>query len=275
MNRSKVVGALCVLTVLSIGAIMAPVAAAIPTGTTAFTCVKTGKGGTFTKEHCASADKGTGEYSHVSIAENTLMYLFALNTETSAVDVPWKLKSNVGGVVLEIEARETVLNGWLENGKDATTGEHKAFGEARLSFWGATVTKPAGEGCVVDLDEQPGVGQEEHFISEELSWTSLAQGDSLLLKPAEIESTTIATFYVQKCKNAKLNGTYKLTGKVNTTSVDGATIRFTHAGTTAQKTLKLNGAEAGVEGPLTLEASDVALTGDLVKPLSFTTIATP
>jgi hypothetical protein len=273
MNRFKALGGLFAIAVVSVGVFAAPAAVAASKGTTAFTCVQSGPGGTFTKAHCAAADAGAGEYKEVGMAENTVFYVSGINHETSKTNVSWKLKSNVGGAALEIEINEAVLNGSVFNTKNATTGEHTAIGAAVFSFWGVTVTKPAKEGCVVKLDEQPGEGQVEHFLSEVLLWGSPGQGDALRFEPEK--GTVLATFYVAGCKIAKFNGTYSLTGSVKTNSVDGATISFNHAATTTLKTLKLNGAEAGLEGGLTLEAADEKIEGDTTKPLSFTTVATP
>jgi hypothetical protein len=76
------------------------------------------------------------------------------------------------------------------------------------------------------------------------------------LKFTPIEGTLLATFIIDGCTGAgpsQLNKTYNVEGSVIGTP-EGATAKFTHAGTTAQGTLVLNGTiTAGINGAVTFK----------------------
>lgn len=260
MTRRKALVGFCLLAALSAVCTAAPGAAAV-TGTTVFTCQKTGKG-EFTGPHCGPPEGGSGDYQPVTVKEKTTTELFA-NSPAA-----WKLKSSVGGVVIEFRIKEVLLNGSIEN--VVVAGEHTANGFGKFFFQEASVLKPLEEGCVISEDVVG--GKEGRFESGTIQYTTAQQGDAVLFKRPAATDEVLATFDVLGCANKALNGTYKLTGSVTTTSVAGATLNFTHAGTTAQKTLQLSGAAAGIEGGLTVNGKDPK---DMTfSPLSYTTVGT-
>lgn len=243
-------------------------------GTTVFTCKKTGPGGSFTKSHCRSADKGGGEYSHVAVAANTKTEISGYN-ESASGEVIWKLKTTLGGGEFEIQATEEPLGGDLENIKDADTGEHRVSMILWMTLRRAVVTKPNDPNCIVTEDvpatKKPGLEEEIDFNS--MFATTKGQGDAVNFSP--FVGTELASFFVEGCKNKALNGTHTLTGSFKTTSIDGSTLSFTHADTTTQNTLKLDGQKAGMDTTIGLEGRDNSIEGDLMNPLSFTTVETP
>jgi hypothetical protein len=273
MTARRTIAALALISAAVISLIAAQGAAAVK-GTAVFTCKKTGEGGAFTKAHCAIADAGAGEYSHVSVPENTETHVSGINLTTSGtLDAAWKFKSTFGGVPIVIQAKEAALSGTILNTHNEVSGEHTAIGTATIAFHQATVTSPAKEGCVVNYDKLPGVGAEEMFETRQLAYGSPGQGDRLKFEPNG--GTVLASLYIQGCANAKLNRTYNLTGTVKTSSLDGATMGFTEADTKTQNSLKIEGQLATIEGGMTLEGRDEKIEGDTFKPLSFTTVETP
>ncbi|HET7443995.1 MAG TPA: hypothetical protein VFJ57_04985 [Solirubrobacterales bacterium] len=262
---------LCVLAVFVAGAVAAQAAGAATNGTTMFICKKTGKGD-FTKAHCANSDKGTGEYSHVTVPAETLTYIAAGNLDTSTNHLQWKLQSTVAGAAFELQMDEVGFSGNIANYKDPTSGEHTAFGTALIRFEWVKVTKPAKETCKVYKDELPEVGPEGEFLTRNVRFTTSKQEDGMIVEPEA--GTVLASFHLEKCTNPALNKTYNLTGSFKTVSLSGATANFSLLDTTAQETLKLNGAAAGLEGLLTFEAEDPVDPGDGWTPLSFTTVET-
>lgn len=260
MTRRGFLSGLCLLAALIATCAAAPGASAIVTGTTAFTCQQTGKG-EFTDADCSKG--GSGEFQPVAVAEKTATELFASSPGS------WKLTSLVGKVVLELTIEQAVLQGSIEN--RVVGFEHTISGFGTIGFREASVVKPAKEGCTI---YEEGTSFPAQFMSAELFYTSNKQGDGVLFERPAGTNEVLATFSILGCANKALNGKYELTGSFATSSVNGAILHFTHASTTAQKTLKLSGAAAGVEGQLTAEGKKPPPAEELFTPLSFTTVGT-
>ncbi len=266
MTTCRTIVGLCVLCAFAVSAFGAQGAAAASKGTTAFTCKKTGPGGGFTKAHCKASDAGSGEYSHVAIAEGTTTELKGTNansgSETAETPIV-KLKNKISGFDYELQVEVAQGEGWATNAKDPVTGEHYVHGTATVSFTGATVTLPANKGCKV---------KEGKIETKPLLATTKGQGDFLKFEPAE--GSVMAVYTVEGCSAAIVNGTWEVTGSIKC-PVDGATVVCTHAETTEQGTLKGKGQQTGVEGVLTLSAKDPEAGDEDFTPLSVTTIETP
>lgn len=232
-------------------------------GTTAFTCKKTGAGGSFTKAHCKAADAGAGEYSHVEVAEGTTTEISGVNTTTGGEKPAVRLHNVQAGVEYEAIANGLSGTGWVTNAKDPGTGEHYVHGEMEVQLSELTITKPAGKGCKI---------KEGSINSKSLKATTKGQGDFLKFEPAE--GTVMTEYSVEGCSIAGLNGTYSVTGSFKC-PIDGATINCSRTETTAQGTLSEKGQKSGVEGTMTLTAKDPKEGGGEYTPLSATTVETP
>lgn len=267
--RSRAIVGACMLGALVLSAFAAQNAAAATKGTTAFTCVK--EKGSLRGEHCLTTGGGASEYGHVEIAEGTTTEIIGTNgktaTETTAAGLT-RLKMTVAGVAFELTATQVSASGLIRNSKDVT-GEHYVEGTLTIVFEGVTVSKPAGKGCKVFLNE--GEIVEGEVDTKLLKATTTGQGDNLKLEPA-IE-TTLATFFI-KCGGGLegLGGTWTITGSLSC-PVTGATITCSHEAVTTANTLKVKGSKAGLEGSLTI--SGRALASGAYTPLSPTTVETP
>lgn len=244
--------ALCALCAVAAGANAAQSAAAV--GTAPFTC-KAGLSG-FSTEHCVPGQTGTA-FGYESIPEKVETELSGSNEKTNSEtsgSVPIKLSATIAGVNVEIVFTSIDYFGWVtvRHGPPVADG----LVQARLTM--AWVEKPAGKGCGVKGKE---------VISNELFATTLEQGIALKLEPAE--GTTLASFVIEGCSIAALNGTYELKGSLKGTP-NGAVLEFTHASTTEQGTLTLQGQKAGIEGKITLKAR--ANSKQSYTPIGFTTI---
>jgi hypothetical protein len=273
-GRRTIVG-LWMLCALALSAFAAQSASATTKGTTAFTCKKTGAGGGFTKSHCKPADAGSGEYSHVAVAENTTTEIKGTNQNTAAETTKATnliLKVTVGGVELELQATGLAGEGWTENRKDPGTGEHYLVDAGMTQFTGVTVQKPAGKGCKVYTDNEGVKGAEGVVDTAQLSVTSKGQGDFLKFEPTE--GSTFARFIFDGCSPAvpACEGTWEVTGSLKGVP-EGATVRFSHTEVTTQNTLKGKGSKAGLEG--TVAISSRMDNTETYTPLSVTTVETP
>ncbi|HET7444296.1 MAG TPA: hypothetical protein VFJ57_06530 [Solirubrobacterales bacterium] len=262
MNGHRSVVGLCLLCALAFSAFAAQFAAAATNGTTAFTCKNEGPGHAFSKAHCAPADAVGGEYEHVAIPEGTSTQVVGTAGTTEGAKEVTKLKGTLAGVVVEIQAKGLDLEGTLTNSK-AESGEHFVHGEGKVIYTEASVTAPAGKGCKV----KGGKVETKQIVS-----TSAGQGDALNFTPAS--GTTFTEFAIEGCSISGLNHTFPVSGSVSG-ATDGATIKFTHAETTAQNTLKFGGQKTGIEGSITLNGRDPVLEETVFTPLSATTVETP
>jgi hypothetical protein len=116
-----------------------------------------------------------------------------------------------------------------------------AHGTGVITYKEVTVTAPAGKGCKVKTEE---------VVTKELTATTKGLENQLNFTPAAGE--TFAEFTVEGCSIAALNHVYTAKGSVKGT-IEGATTRTTHAGTTEQNTLTLSGQKAGIEGVLAIK----------------------
>jgi hypothetical protein len=275
MTRRRALAGLCMLCALALSAFAAQSASATTKGTTAFTCVKTGAGGTFTREHCAAADAGSGNYSHVAVAQNTTTEVIATNQKTNSettASTPVKLKATIAGVTLELQATGWEGSGWIENKKDEN-GEHYVEDGGTVTFSGVIVTIPTGKGCKVWKDEEGVKGAEGVIKTNPLRVTSTEQGEDL--KFEGVEGGLFATFFLEcTTKVPACEGTISITGSLKA-SPNGATVAFDHNKITEQNTLKIKGSKAGLEGKVTIRGRDGKAGDTEYTPISITTVETP
>lgn len=262
-GRRSLIG-LCLLCAFGVLAVAAQPAAAVK-GTTMYTCKKVTPGtGFFTKAHCKEADKGTGEFNHVAVAQDTPTEVRTTNagngTDTKTA-ILTRLHTVVSGIELELQSSEGTGTGTLTNIKDVASGEHIIAGLGTLTHKAVKVAKPEVEGCKVKGGE---------IVSKELALTT--QGQEMAMKFAPASGTVIETFELEGCPEA-LNGKYELKGSYKAT-FDGATLIFTRGATTEAGTLTLRGKPAGVEGTTTIEGRDPTLKEVNYTPLSATTVET-
>lgn len=260
-GRRAIVG-LCMLCALMISAFAAQSASAL--GTTAVTCKVPVAGDTivgtdtYFREHCTAEDKVIGgSFRHVKIEKGELS---GTNNTTGTAE-PVFLHSVQAGVFEEIEATTVTGTGSFSNKTEKNAkGEEEmvAHGTGFLIYTGLTVVKPAGKGCKIKGTE---------IKTKELTATTKEQGMGLRFFPASGE--VFATFEIEGCSVAALNGLYEVKGSIGSSSIDGATILTDENQTTEQNTLKVRGQKAGLKGHLTLKAR----TGptDTFKPLTATT----
>lgn len=265
MNGRRAIVCLCALCAVLVSAAVAQTATAA--GTTGYTCVSTEATG-FSNDHCTASSE-EGPYSHVAVANNTTTEI------TAAAAGITKFKFTLGGIFTELQASSMFVSGWMENREDG--GEMHAFGEGTATFLNATVTQPAGKGCKVSTDNGGVAGEEGVVHTNAIAATTKGQGDAVKFEPAEGE--VFVSFIISGCKGSAaletLNKTYTVTGSVKGTP-EGATIRFTHANTTEQNTLKLNGSiKAGIDTAVEIEAKNPeeieCVPPDTFHPLSATT----
>lgn len=276
-GRRTIIG-LCMLAMLAFSAVAAQSAMAA-TGTTAFTCkVPSGSdvpvGTPFNKAHCKDADTDAkGTFRHVEIKEGTTTDITGTNEktgpETNEASIT-RLHSIISGVEVELSATGVHGEGTMVNEKTAE-GEHFARGSGQIHYTGVEVTKPAGKGCKAYSKKPSEGGVEKTITTNELTATTKGQGDRLQFNPPA--SGIFVEFYVEGCSIAALNGPYKVEGSIKGTP-DGATTKFGRTETTEQKTLKLRGQNAGIEGELTISGKDTTAGDPEFTPLSVTTVTT-
>jgi hypothetical protein len=261
MNGHRTVVGFCMLCALLISAVGAQSASAV--GTTTYTCVKGGGGGTtYNTAHCRPSD-GAGEYSHKSIENGLTTETRQNNKDHNGTLIPGTLVSTVFGTTVEMKVETVTGEGTSTNSEEG--GEMFSSGSATMTMSNITVVKPAN--CKVQTDG-PGKEKGEDGVvhSEPLKATTKGQGDRVKLEPAA--GTIFARYWMEGASCPLKETTFTLTGSV-TSVPNGATGNFTEADTTAQNTLKLNGSKAGVSGSLTSEGR--ANSSDTYKPITVTT----
>jgi hypothetical protein len=253
MLRLKVLIGVCAAVAATSAVGLVATASAAPSGTTAFTCksISPSPGAGFSDAHCKTAVASGATFVHKAFTTPTV--LTVTNTETGTTKSPTKLHGVSSGVELELESNEVSGVGTVEN---VLTGEaHKARGFGKIEYKGVTVVKPAGKGCKVKTGE---------VKTAELEAETFEMG--LKFKPKTGEE--FASFEVEGCSVAALNKKYTVTGSIIGTP-EGATTKFTRAGTTEQGTLFLGGQKAGIDGTLTFSAR--LSTETTCTPLALTT----
>ncbi|HEX5609269.1 MAG TPA: hypothetical protein VFX45_04155 [Solirubrobacterales bacterium] len=259
-GRRAIVG-LCMLCALLVSAFAAQGASAV--GTTGYTCNTTGTavGTKFSDAHCKTSNVN-GEFRHVEIPKGTTTELTVSNETTEGVKDNTLFKFTIAGSAISFTGTTTSGSGWMTNAEEG--GEMFAHGEGTATYTGIT----ASGGCKVFTDSGAGKGEEGVIHTEPLKGSTKGQGDSVKFEPAA--GTVFARFLLEGCTNTGVNGTYTVTGAIKSTTVNGATVNFTHADTTTQNTLKLNATiKMGLEGTVTFKSR--LNSGQSYTPLSATT----
>jgi hypothetical protein len=256
MSRKTAIG-LRILCALAFSAFAAQGASAA--GTTAFTCKKKAvEGGVgFSREHCKPADAvSTGaKFEHVAIANGTKTETTTSNEKTEAETtkaLPFEIHSTLNGVKVSLKATKVHGIGTMENREEPGMAAH---GLGTITFTGVTLTTPFDKNCEVKSD--PG-SVAEQIVTEELT-TKTVEGVTPGMQFAPAAGGVIANFEIvtkagEHLEVCPIIDTYSLVGSV-IGSIDGATVNFTAAGTTAQSSLRINsagGPKAGFTGSLTI-----------------------
>lgn len=262
MSRHRAIVGLCVLCALVFSAISAQGAAAATNGTTAETC---GQAATHEATHgfkdheCTEAEIGLGtEFENFPFFFGTGTSVTNITTETKHSLA--KLESQQAGITEQIVSNTVTGSGSMEN-KTAANGEHYAEGTGTLEYLEVEVTKPAGKGCKVKGGK---------IVTKKLTATTKEQG--MFVKVMPFEGTVLAEFEVEGCSTAALNGAYKVEGSLKAVP-NGITIVCGHVSVTEQKTLKVRGQTAGLDGSVVVsgrEGGSGAFT-----PLMTRTVETP
>lgn len=282
-GRRAIVG-LCMLCALAFSAIMAQAANAESNGLTLFTCKEvTPAPGTagFSKAHCKESDAVSTEakYEHVAIAENTTTNITGTTVDTEGKPTPSRLKATISGIETELVSPlahihpevEGKPTSWVTNAKEPATGvpnpnEHYFHGEAQVDYTEVEVAKPAGKGCKVKGGT---------VTTNKLKFSSTGTKEhTVKFEPASGPTGLFAEFTVEGCSVGALNGPYEVKGSVEGV-VDGSTLTFTHAQTTAQALLTVRAQKAGFESTTTIKGTDFAAGDKTDTPLSATTVPTP
>jgi hypothetical protein len=250
MTARRAVIGLCVMCAFLVSAFAAQGASAA--NNTAYRCVATATtaNATFKTPDCKVTGMEPGsDYLHEPIPANTSTTL----TGTGGLT---KLASTISGVAVELQSTSVSGSGSMENTE--VGGEMLAKGTGTINYAGVTVTKPAGKGCLAY--EKSGKTNEGKVSTNLLKASTAGLTHALSFTPNE--GSTFATFFIEGCSIAALNGEYVVTGSVTSTEIIGTSTKFTHANTTTQGTLKLRGQVAGIEGELNLKGngSPLALT---------------
>lgn len=153
-----------------------------------------------------------------------------------------KLRGTAAG--LETEVICTTVGGSGKAKNEATWGQ----GTGVIEYSGCSVAKPAGKGCVVTGGA---VNTKELFAT--------TKGLTGELEFTPVSGTEFASVPISSCSVSGLNNTFPVTGSIKGT-IEGGTTTSTHAGTTAQNTLKFAGQKAGLDGAITIKGGTNALT---------------
>jgi len=284
MDRLRATIGLCVLCVVGCSALAVQGAGAVTFGTTGFTCAKGAQpGGETTKgfsdEHCtaAAANDATHlenvKFEHVAVPESTTTEGLVTNQNTNAGTTgptPFFLKATIATIPIKLEATgvSTTEGAWGENRKEGS--EHYAFGEGKTRYTGVKVVEPAN--CKVVQGANTGEIETTQIVG-----TTKGQGMAGKLQPKAGEATAFAEFEIVQnganpCAAAQK---VKIVGSIQGTP-NGATIEYTHEGTTAQKTLRFGSAAGPIIG---LEGKTTGVGGakgsGLFFPGAATTVETP
>jgi hypothetical protein len=240
-------------------ALAAPSAMAESKTTTAYTCAPVESKAQFSDEHCL---KGTGEgkgFVHQELVPFSLTEITGTNEKTASEtksSTNTALKGITEGSEVEIICTGASTTGRLQNAV-TEKGEMLIEGEEIvITFTSCTVAKPAKGNCKVKG------GKIETLPNRS---TTLGKGMAMEFFPGE--TPWLGEVVLEGCTNEKLNKHYKIEGTL-IAPITGATWSTTEAQTTAEKTFKVGGFNAGLETSITLRMKE----GNPVVP---TTIVDP
>lgn len=255
-RRGRAVVGLALLCALVFSAFAASSAQAIK-GTTAFTCKPEPNAGEKTKgwlagnEHCTGKEVEGKEvkFVHEKIEQDKATIFHGTNAKTTSNTLgaePAILASTIGKEPTEISCAKVFAHGELTNRLNVTTKEHFIQGaKITILYTECKFIKPAV--CVVKGGKIEATG---------VRATTEGQGDNIKFEPPE-GSKLFVTIEAEKCfgiAKFPVEGTVK-------GQVEGATLTFSEAGTTAEKTLTFNKAAAGLGGKITLSQADETQEG--------------
>jgi hypothetical protein len=256
IGRKAAVG-MALLCALVFTAFSASSASAI-TGTTAFTCVA-GSGAGFSDAHCTKAVAKEAKFVHVGFEGTTKFHGTNAKTDPTTEKAESAiLKTTLLGVEIEITCEKVFSHGSLTNKVNADKEHVIHANEVTILYTGCKYNKPSickVKGGKIEVTK--------------VTATSEKEGDNIRFKPEVGETfVTIESEGFGCPATAKVNGTVRA-------QVSGATLTFSEAGTTADKSLSFAGAAAGLEGKVTLnrveKTEESAPTGNA---LSATTVTT-
>jgi hypothetical protein len=205
--------------------------------------VKVAEGAQFEDEHCAKTKVGGAGFKHEEIAPNTKTKLTVSNTETgSKLSFP-KFKATIAGTEFELEAGGTHSsnNSFMENKE--VEKQMVISGEGGGEFINVVVNKPAK--CTV----------KNIILNEKSTGTSVVNATEMYGEVKAPAGGAFATFPLEGAECALKGVTIEVTGsaKFNISKeeghLDGATVRYTTAGT--EGTLKVGAVAAKYEATTT------------------------
>jgi hypothetical protein len=264
MNKGRTVLGLCVAAALLVSAFAAQSASA---ETTEFTCSKSVTTKTWSDAHCTNSSTGTKEYGHVAIPENTTTD--AIGGAGTSFEGEQKLRASINGINVELVSKSVSGTGSVKN--TTVGGKMRVEGTGTSTLTNVTVQAPASKGCKVFTDNGGVKGEEGVIHTNELK---VVTTEEMGLKTEPV-ATSFATFFIGNCAGSEalegLNKTYEITGSVIGEPSGGEGI-FTHAATTAQNTLKLNGTiKLGINGSGTVKARHAEKPEEEYKAITVTT----
>ncbi|MGD9736128.1 MAG: hypothetical protein AB7V58_11060 [Solirubrobacterales bacterium] len=243
IGRKTVLG-LVVLCALAVSAFAAASASASEAGG-AWKCKAVKGTGHWNDDHCTNTNAGnTGNWDTTWVPGSfNIVGSNAKTTEATTGKATSKLLGSLSGVVTELQCTEVSGAGELTNSE---VGETKSVtGTGVITYESCSVTKPSGKGCVVKGGT---------VVTKTLKGTTVGvAAERLKFEPNS--GTTFAEIEIEKCTIGALNNTFPVTGSL-VAETTGATTTSTHAGITAQGTLKFGGVKAGLEGALTIEDTE-------------------
>jgi hypothetical protein len=242
--------------------VSAIIASSAQAAATAFTCSEKAVVKPYTDSHCQN--KGIPEtFGHVAFG-NTPTTLGG--TAGTSFGGEQRLRATINGINTELATTTVTGTGELEENTGGTVK-----GSGTITYTGVKVVAPAGKECKVYTDNGGVKGEEGVVHTNKLS-ASTTNPTELKFTPAAGE--VFAAFIIDGCKGSEalegLNKTYTVNGSVVGT-VNGVETSATHAGVTAQNTLKVNGTiKAGLNGALTIKGENPTDATDELTGLTLT-----
>jgi len=219
-------------------------------GTTAYTCIPDSEHELpgFKDAHCAEPAKTAPEvnFKHKAIKQDEKTIVHGTNEKTSADTksaTAMTLKSTLNKEPAEITCEKVFAHGGLVNRIDTEVKDHYIEGEAGITilYTGCKFLKPGT--CKL---------KEEKIEVTGVRANTLEQGHNVSFEPPE-GSKVFVTLSVENCFGiTKIPiEAFALWGQVK-----GATIEFSEAETTKDKSLKFNKELAGLEGKITISQAE-------------------